>query len=224
MKQLKLVTLGLLFTTVASFAQAQTSTDETATAPAAAEPAKKEDRLSKGGLFIEPSLTYQAGKTTVSYPAPLSDSDEDVKGFGLGLRLGFHVYESVFLAADARYAMPTYDSSALGDSAESTAYNAGVTLGVQTPLAGIRVWGTYILAGELNPKEINGFDVKFNDLKGYRVGAGIYVGIVSLNVEYQDAKYDSTTIEDAGGLSGNLDSVDGHDKSYIVSVSFPVSL
>jgi hypothetical protein len=223
MKLLKLASLGLLFTTLASFAQAQTASDQTAPAPAS-EPAKNDSDLSKGGLFIEPSLTYQSGKTTVSFPAPLSDSDEDVKGFGLGLRLGFHVYESVFLAADARYAMPKYDSSALGDSAESTAYNAGVTLGVQTPLAGIRVWGTYILAGELNPKEINGFDVKFNDLKGYRVGAGIYVGIVSLNVEYQDAKYDSTTIEDAGGLSGNLDSVDGHDKSYIVSVSFPVSL
>lgn len=204
MKQLKLFTLGLLVSVCASFAHA--------------------DELSKGGLFIEPSLTYQTGKNTVSYPAPLNDSDEDVKGLGLGLRLGFHVYESVFLAADARYAMPTYDSSALGDSAESTAYNAGVTLGVQTPVAGLRVWGTYILAGELNPKDINGFDVKFNDLKGYRVGAGIYVGVVSLNLEYQDAKYDSTTIEDAGGLSGNLDDLEGHDKSYILSVSFPVSL
>lgn len=204
MKQLKLITLGLLISTCASFAHA--------------------DELSQGGLFIEPSLTYQSGKNTVSYPAPLNDSDEDVKGFGLGLRIGFHVYESLFLAADARYAMPTYDSSALGDSAESTAYNAGVTLGVQTPVAGLRVWGTYILAGELNPKDINGFDVKFNDLKGYRVGAGIYVSVVSLNLEYQDAKYDSTTIEDAGGLSGNLDSVEGHDKSFILSVSFPVSL
>lgn len=205
MKHLKLIAAGFLVTAFTGMAHA-------------------EDEISKGGLFVEPSVTYQTGKTTVSYPGPLNDSDEDVKGLGLGVRLGMHVYESVFLAADARYAMPTYDSSALGTSADATAYNAGVTLGVQTPLAGIRVWGTYILAGELNPKDLNGFDVKFNDLKGYRVGAGIYVGIVSLNVEYQDAKYDSTTIEDAGGLSGNLDSVDGHDKSYILSVSFPVSL
>lgn len=205
MKHLKLIAAGFLVTAFTGMAHA-------------------EDEISKGGLFVEPSVTYEAGKTTVSYPGPLNDSDEDVKGLGVGVRLGMHVYESVFLAGDVRYSMPKYDSSALGASADATAYNAGVTLGVQTPLAGIRVWGTYILTGELNPKDLNGFDVKFNDLKGYRVGAGIYVGIVSLNVEYQDAKYDSTTIEDAGGLSGNLDSVKGHDKSYILSVSFPVSL
>lgn len=179
--------------------------------------------LSTAGLFLEPALTYETGTATVSYPAPLNDSDEDVKGFGLGLRFGFHFYESFFAAVDARYSKPTYDSSALDGSADATHYNGGVTVGAQTPYLGIRVWGTYIFAGELNPDTINGFDVKYTDLKGYRVGAGVYVSVVGLNLEYQDAKYDTATIEDPGAVAGNLDNVDAHDKSFIFSVSFPIS-
>ena len=142
----------------------------------------------------------------------------------MGLRIGGHVYESVFLAVDGRYSRPTYDSSALGDSATANAYNAGLTLGVQTPVAGLRVWGTYILTGSLDPEKINSVDVKFNDLKGYRIGAGLYIASFSVNLEYQDAKYDSTTVQELGPLSGNFDSITGRDKSYILSVSFPVSL
>ncbi|MEK2687738.1 hypothetical protein [Bdellovibrio sp. GT3] len=180
--------------------------------------------LKPGGMFIEPMLTYQTGDVNVSYPAPLNDSKEDLKGFGLGLRFGVHVWESLFLGADGRFAKPNYDSSALNGDGSSDSYDAGVTLGVQTPLYGIRVWGTYILTGGLNPEEISGVDVKFNDLKGYRIGAGIYVKSVSINLEYQDATYDSTTIENAGPLSGNLDGIEGRNKSYIVSLSFPVTL
>jgi hypothetical protein len=182
------------------------------------------DELKTGGLFVEPALTYQTGTIDVNFPSPLSDSKEDVKGFGLGLRLGGHVYESMFLALDGRYSRPTYDSSALGGSGSATAYNAGLTLGVQTPVAGLRVWGTYILTGNMDPEKIRGVDVKHNDLKGFRVGAGVYIASLSVNLEYQDAKYDSTTVEEAGPLSGNLDDLKGKDKSYILSVSFPVSL
>ncbi|MFM6928738.1 MAG: hypothetical protein ACKOX6_09745 [Bdellovibrio sp.] len=182
------------------------------------------DDLKTGGLFIEPALTYQTGTIDVNFPSPLSDSKEDVKGFGLGLRLGGHAYESLFVALDGRYSRPTYDSSALGGSGAATAYNAGLTLGVQTPVAGLRVWGTYILTGNMDPEKIRNVDVKLNDLKGFRVGAGLYIASLSLNLEYQDAKYDSTTVEEAGPLSGNLDGIDGKDKSYILSVSFPVSL
>ena len=182
------------------------------------------EELSRAGLFVEPMITYQAGDVDVSYPAPFSDSKENLKGFGLGLRLGFHVYESIFLGLDGRYSKPDYDSSALGGKASADSWNGGVTLGAQTPVAGLRVWGTYILGGTLNPEEIGGVDVKFNDLKGYRIGAGIYIGVVSLNAEYQDAKYDSTTVEKAGPISGTTDDIDGHDKSWILSVSFPISI
>ncbi|WP_413560695.1 hypothetical protein [Bdellovibrio sp. HCB209] len=195
--------------------------DATATASSSSDSSSD---IKPGGMFIEPMLTYQSGHVDVSYPAPFNNSEEDLKGFGLGLRFGAHVWESLFLGVDGRFSKPTYDSSALGDSGSADAYDAGVTLGVQTPLYGIRVWGTYILTGAVDPEKINNVDVKFSDLKGYRVGAGIYVKSVSLNLEYQDATYDKTTIQEAGPLSGNLDSVEGKNKSYILSVSFPVNL
>jgi hypothetical protein len=183
--------------------------------------AAKAAELSKGGLFLEPSVTYTSGEMKTSYPV-FNDSTEKTKGFGLGLRLGFHVYESVFIGADARYSMLDFDSSALNGNADANAYNYGVTLGAQTPLAGLRVWGTYILGGEIDPKEINNVDIKFKDLKGYRVGAGFYVAMVSINLEYQDAKYDK--LESTQGITGTTDSITGDDKAWIASVSFPVSL
>lgn len=182
------------------------------------------DEVDGGGLFVEPAITYQWGDTNVSYPAPFSDSTESIKGYGLGLRLGGHVYDTVFLALDGRYARPRYDSSALGGEADASAYNAGLTLGAQTPLLGIRVWGTYIFTGELDPDEINGADVKFEDFRGYRVGAGIRFAFVSVNLEYQDGKYDKATLQNGGIFGGTSDDVDGRDKSYILSLSFPLSL
>ncbi|QDK44937.1 hypothetical protein DOM22_07055 [Bdellovibrio sp. ZAP7] len=199
------------------FAQDKTTTETTTESSSSSD-------IKPGGMFIEPMLTYQTGDVTVKWPSPLNESKEDLKGFGLGLRFGVHVYESLFLGVDGRYSKPTYHSSALNGDGSSDAYDAGLTLGVQTPLAGIRVWGTYIMTGALNPQEINSVDAKFSDLKGYRIGAGIYVKSVSINLEYQDATYDKTTIEKAGPLSGNLDGIDGQNKSYIVSLSFPVNL
>lgn len=176
------------------------------------------------GLFLEPALTYQTGETTVSYPSPFSNSEENVEGLGLGLRVGVHASDALFLALDGRYARPTYDSSALGGRAEASVYNTGLTLGVQTPLAGLRVWGTYLFDGELNPNSIKDIDVKFGDFEGYRVGAGVYFAVVSVNLEYQEGKYYSTTVEDARGFTGTYDSITAKDQSYILSVSFPIPL
>jgi len=182
------------------------------------------DELSRAGLFVEPILTYQSGQTKLDYPDPLDSSTEDVKGFGVGVRLGFHVYESIFLGIDGRYSFPKYESSALDDSAESTSYNGGLTVGVQTPVAGLRVWGTYLFTGELDPKEMGDVDVKYKDLKGYRIGAGLYIGVVSLNLEYENSKYDSTEFEKLGPITGETSDITGDNKNYILSVSFPVSL
>lgn len=179
---------------------------------------------SSGGLFLEPALTYQTGEMKVTYPSPFSDSTEKTTGFGLGLRLGVHVHDIIFLAADGRFGRPTYESSALGGSGSAELSNLGLTLGAQTPFAGIRVWGTYLISGSLDPAEINNVDVKFNNPKGYRLGAGIYIAAFSINLEYQDSKYDSVTVEKAGPISGTFDNIKGTDKSTILSVSFPVAL
>ncbi|MBC7370777.1 MAG: hypothetical protein H7326_04380 [Bdellovibrionaceae bacterium] len=182
------------------------------------------EEAKQGGLFIEPSVTYQSGEMKVVYPNNLlSESTEKTTGLGVGLRLGFHAFDTVIIAADGRYAKPNYESSALGGSAPADMSNLGVTLGLQTPLAGVRVWGTYLVSGSLDPQDIRGTDVKFNNPKGYRVGAGVYVAMVSVNLEYQDVKYDSITAE-KWGFVGNFNDVKGTDKSYILSVSFPIAL
>ncbi len=181
---------------------------------------------SEGGLFVEPAVTYESGTLKLKYPAPFNnDSNEDIKGLGLGLRLGMHVMDTLFLAVDGRYSQPTYSSSAMNTSAASTNTNVGVTLGLQTPLQGVRVWGTYILDGTTDPEKLGSLNVKYAGKKGYRVGAGVYVAMVSVNLEYEDAKYDGVTVESVGPFAGGvLDKIDTPQKSYILSVSFPIAM
>ena len=226
-----LVTLFLLFFFNARLlAQSKVEVKETTTTPAApASPVEtethSEDKVDKGGLFVEPFLTYERGEVVVDYPAPFSSSNEDVEGFGIGARFGFHVHEIIFLALDARYSMPSYDSSMLGGDSNSKSYNLGATIGVQTPVAGLRVWGTYIAAGELDPESISNVDIKFSNLQGYRIGAGIYVSKISLNLEYQNAEYDKSTVQSIGPITGgDLGNIDAELETWIVSVSFPIAL
>lgn len=178
-----------------------------------------------GGLFIEPAVTYETGTLKITYPAPFSSSNETVRGLGLGARIGFHFYDVLFGALDLRYSKPKYESAALGDSADATAYNGGLTLGVQTPLAGIRVWGTYIADGMLDPDSIRSVDLKYTGFNGYRIGGGFYIAMVSINLEYQEAKYKNNSVTSVGPFTpGTLDNVYGTQTGYIVSVSFPFAL
>ncbi len=180
---------------------------------------------SKGGLFIEPFLTYEKGELEVDYPSPFGSSTEDIEGVGLGARLGFHVHEIIFLAVDARYSMPNYDSSMLSGDASSNSYNLGATLGVQTPVAGLRVWGTYIADGMIDPDSISNVDIKFSKLHGYRLGAGLYVSMISLNLEYENASYDKSTVQSVGAITGgDLDNINANFETYVLSLSFPVAL
>ena len=176
-----------------------------------------------GGLFVEPALTYETGTLNVRYPAPFNtDSNENVKGYGLGLRVGGHVADIFILAADVRYSQPDYESTALNGSAQAKALNYGATVGVQTPFLGIRVWSTFILDGDLDPDKINGTDIKYTGFNGYRIGAGLYVAVVSVNLEYQEAKYKDSIVESFG--FGSLNGVEGTQKSYVLSVSFPIAM
>lgn len=178
------------------------------------------------GLFLEPSVTYENGNTSINYPSPVSSSSGTSNGFGLGARVGIHLYESFFLGLDGRYSMPQYKDSSVGYNSKSVSTNWAPVIGMQTPIVGLRVWGSYIFAGELNPEKSGDFDVKFDSAQGYRVGAGFRLAIVSLNLEYQNLKYDETTIEQIGPFASNtsLNGVELENKSWIVSVSFPLEL
>ena len=139
--------------------------------------------ISTAGLFVEPAVTYEIGNTATNYPSPLSDSTGTAVGLGLGARIGFHINESFFLGADARYSMPQIKDSSVSYDAKSVSTNWGPVVGMQMPDMGMRIWGTYIMGGELNPDASGNFDVKLLDATGYRVGAGFRVSSVSLNVE-----------------------------------------
>lgn len=179
--------------------------------------------ISAGGLFLEPSVTYESGTTDVNYPSPLSNSSGELVGFGLGARVGFHVSEIVFLGADVRYTKSQFTDSSVNYDSESTGTNWGPVVGVQMPIVGLRIWGSYILGAELDPEKDGSFDVKFTKGTGYRLGAGFRLTAVSLNLEYQQIKYDSATLQQLGPFSSTnaFDGVDLESQLWIASVSFP---
>ncbi len=178
-----------------------------------------------GGIFVEPMLTYESGTSDVDFPAPVNSSTSDISGFGLGARLGLHVAEVVFLGVDGRYSMPTYENDDTDIKTRGTSYNFGPVVGIQMPTdLGIRVWGGYIMGGEMDLEKDQGIDLKFKDASGYRVGAGIKLSAVSLNLEYQQLEYAETELQDAGFFSGTTKNVDSTNRSFIVSVSFPISI
>jgi hypothetical protein len=142
------------------------------------------------GPFVDPSLTYEKGDGNVNYPASFSSGKGELDGFGIGARAGVHVSEIVFVGIDARYSMLKYKDTTANYDESATAFNWGPVAGVQMPIAGLRVWGSYIIGGELDPDSGNSFDVKFKGVDGYRVGAGVRVLITSLNLEYQKLSYD----------------------------------
>lgn len=177
------------------------------------------------GLFLEPALTFEIGRMNLTYLPPYSNSRDETYGVGLGGRLGFHAYDTFFLALDGRYSRLNYDSSTLAGEGSANSYNLGLTLGGQTPLAGLRLWATYLFTGILNPSTIKEVDLKFKGLNGVRLGGGFYVAMFSVNLEYQYAKYSSTVIENSGAiLPGQQNTMKGTQHSYILSASFPISL
>lgn len=179
---------------------------------------------SRGGLFIEPALTFERGDTAVNYPSPLTSSSGRADGLGIGARIGFHLSEVLFMGFDGRYSMPQFKDSSVQYDAKAVATNWGPVIGLQMPDLGIRVWGSYILAGELNPEASGGFDVKFQNAKGYRAGVGFRVASLSINLEYQDLKYDKSTLEQIGQLNigTTFEGVNLQDKKWLASVSFPM--
>ena len=179
------------------------------------------------GLFVEPGVTYEfSSGSTIEYPGPFVTSDGSVYGLGILARVGVHVYDSLFLAADFRYSRPTFADSTHNLSSTADSYNMAIVAGAQIPIVGLRVFGSYVFAGGVNPGVFsNGLDVNYTGASGYRMGVGLHVLMISVNLEYQHIIYD-TTIESLGPFTVN--SVFANDKlrnsSFILSASFPLDL
>lgn len=180
----------------------------------------------KGGLFVEPMLTYEVMDSDINFPSPLNTSQGDIEGIGLGARLGFHASEAIFVGADVRYSLAKFKNSAASYEADAKAYNWGPTIGFQMPEYGLRILGTYVAGGEMDPDADGSIDAKFKKGTGYRVGAGLRVKSFSVNLEYQELTFDETQLEKIGPFSPSdaFGSVELEQKGWIASVSFPVEL
>lgn len=179
------------------------------------------------GLFVEPMLTWERGRGDVNFPAPFSSADTELDGFGVGLRFGGHVYNSIFLGVDGRYSMPTFKDNKLKMDTDAKSWNVGPVVGVQMPTAiALRVWAGWIVGGEVDPDRDQSVDAKFKSGQGYRVGAGVKLGFASLNVEYQNVKYDDTVLQEVGIFTPNTTrgDVELSNESMVLSVSFPVAI
>jgi Outer membrane protein beta-barrel domain len=179
-----------------------------------------------GGLFVEPGITYETSSSSIDLPGPFGSTDGEIMGFGLAARLGFHINEAFFVGLDARYSMPKFDDTTTGINENAKAYNWGPVVGMQMPDVGLRVWGSYIAGGEMDPEGSSAFDGRFKDGTGFRVGAGFRVQAISLNLEYQEMNYGSANLDNALGFAPgtNFDSVELENKTWLASVSFPIQL
>lgn len=180
-----------------------------------------------GGLFIEPMLTYERGDGEVDLPAPFGDADTETRGFGVGARLGFHVQESIFIGADGRYSMVNFEDDALDSDTDAKSWTLAPVVGIQMPTTlGIRLWGAYVLTGELDPDKDQNVNLRFSNAKGFRLGGGVKLGYVSLNLEYENLTYDKTHVDEVGTFTPGYsrDDIELDTSSWILSVSFPIAL
>lgn len=178
-----------------------------------------------GGLFLEPSVTYEHGKGKIDFKS-IAQPDGDLKGLGLGLRFGGHINDIFFLAVDTAYSQPEFTDENGDFDYDLKSWLAGITLGAQTPVAGLRVWGSYIPFGEvkLDGRGSNDSNIKYKDPKLYKIGAGLRVAVVSVNLEYLNGDYTTMEVQNAGSLLSGDYRGDANRESWILSVSFPLAL
>ena len=179
-----------------------------------------------GGIFIEPGLTYQRTKGTVDYFAPLASSEVKLNGFGAMARGGVQVLDFLYLGADVRYARPTFEDVSNHYTVKGDVFNYGIMVGAQLPIVGLRAWAGYVIGGMANPDRGSVADVKFSDATGVRLGVGMHILLVSLNLEYQSIEYGTTNLEKIGAVTvnTNLNGITLKEKGLVASVSFPIGL
>lgn len=179
----------------------------------------------KAGLFVEPGIIYQSQDTTVDWGSAVSNSTGKNNGFGANVRLGMHINEMFFAGLDGRYLLTKFEDSAVNTDVNAKSYDVAPVIGFQMPDIGLRLWGSYVVWGELDPEKVTStlinYDAKLSKANGYRVGAGFHVYSFSINLEYQDLKYDTVDVD---VLPANFNPNIATSKGLVFGVSFPVEL
>ncbi len=171
------------------------------------------------GLFIEPGVSYQVTNSLLDIPASTANSTATTQGFGVVVRGGVHVMERFFVAADGRYALLKYADNANNFSVNATSWDIAPVIGMQMKDYGARLYAGYVLAGNLDPKGSRGVDPSFSDANGWRVGAGLKVQHVSVNIEWQRLHYGDASVK-SGTTTTN--GVKYNGEGLVASVTFPI--
>lgn len=171
------------------------------------------------GLFLEPGLSYQITNSNVDYPGTGANSSASTRGFGLLARVGVHMWDRFFIAADGRYALLDFNDNANNISVNATSWDIAPVIGMQMPENGPRLYVGYVVAGNLDPQSTNGRDLLFEQATGWRVGAGLKVQHVSVNIEWQRLHYGSNRLQSS---AATVNGVTYNGEGLVASVTFPI--
>jgi hypothetical protein len=169
------------------------------------------------GLFLDPGVSYGVASGNVDVPG--AGSLASTRGFGLVLRSGVHFYDRFFAAADARYAFLNFNDNASGVDVNATSWDIAPVIGCQWPEMGPRFYLEYVVAGNLDPASVNGKDLLFDQATGWRVGAGLKVQHLSVNIEWQRLHYGNNRLSSGGTTTT---SVTHSAEGLLASVTFPI--
>lgn len=172
------------------------------------------------GLFLEPGVTYQLTESEIDYGGGIANSTATTRGFGVVLRGGIHVWERFFVAADGRYALLDFQDNANNMSVNATSWDIAPVLGVQMADWGARLYGGYVLAGNLDPRSSGGMDTKFEQVTGWRLGIGLKLQQLGFNVEWQRLHYGDAQLERAG--TATPADIKYNPDGLIASLTFPI--
>jgi hypothetical protein len=181
-------------------------------------PAMAESDSNGTGLFLEPGVSYSVTNSNVDFPGA-TNSSASASGFGALLRAGVHVYDRFFVAADGRYSLPRFEDNAANISVSATAWDIAPVIGLQVPDSGPRLYVGYVVAGSLDPQSANDKDLSFTQAQGWRIGAGLMVKHVSVNIEWQRLHYGSNRLQSS---SQTINGVSYNPEGLVASVTFPI--
>lgn len=176
----------------------------------------------QANFFVEPYATYEQGKADFESSSGIVSFTGDMKGLGIGARVGGHIGDIVFLALDAQYAEPEFTST--NYTTKTRSMLAGVTLGAQTPVVGLRVWGSYLPVGTLDQDRAQGLQMKFSEPEMIKLGVGFRVGVFSVNLERLSGRYKKSEVVNDSSVFAAFTNADAKRESYQLGVSFPFAL
>jgi len=176
------------------------------------------------GPYVEPTLFYETGTSQFSSDSGIINFDGKLEGFGVGVKGGLHVWEIGFAGLDFMYSQPKFTESQGRFSSNTKSWLLGVLAGAQMPVAGLRVWAGYSPLGNMDQDRDRGLQMKFSNPSIFKLGAGIHVSMVSINLEYLWGSYGKSDITNDNSTYATFANASAKRNTFLLGVSFPINL